>query len=304
MNKKLSICITTYNRSKILEATLTHNIIIAKKNSIPIYVNNNNSTDDTDYVLKKLKNKYKYLFPLTQSSNIGFDRNYEHCIKRSKSEYSWGMADYSYISKVSVEKILKIINKKDYDFVFMNNGNRIKENVKSEMTILDDVIMNIGWAITLLDTIVWSKKYIKKANFVRYYDSIFGYYGAMMESLTASSFKVYWFNESLVDSHHAGKKSIWLSDCLNTWLVKWPNLIMSLPYSIPIEKKFFLINEHNKKANIISFKNLLYLKVSGYLNQTIIKKNSTVYKSFLPLLNFMFLNLLNKIPNSPFHKRK
>lgn len=297
MNKKLSICITTYNRAKILGTTLAHNLAIAKKYNIPIYVNNNNSSDDTAYVLKKLKKEYKYLFPLTQSANIGFDRNYEHCLKRSKTEYCWGMADYSYISEDSIKEILKITNRKDYDFIFMNNGKRIKENVKSEMTVLDDIIMNIGWAITLLDTIVWSEKYIKKANFNRYYDSIFGYYGAMLESLAENRFKVYWFNKSLVNSYHPEKKSLWLSDSLNTWLVKWPNLILSLPYSISIEKKFFLINEHNTKAKVFSFKNLLFLKIHGYLNRSNIIANNNVYRHFMSPLNFILLNFLSRIPN-------
>ena len=90
MNKKLGICITTFNRAEVLKDVLDIMVPLARQAQVGIYVNDNASTDGTADVLKHFSREYEFFFPFTQATNVGFDINYAECMLRCEAEYCWG----------------------------------------------------------------------------------------------------------------------------------------------------------------------------------------------------------------------
>ena len=87
---KLSICIPTYNRDKIIEKTLTILIEGIEKDinsSIEIIICDNASTDKTSDIIKAFTEKYTFVKYYRNKVNLGFDGNVVECIKNSNGEY-------------------------------------------------------------------------------------------------------------------------------------------------------------------------------------------------------------------------
>lgn len=107
LKDKLSIILTTYNRSKQLQVTLD-----ALKNSpikdCRITILNNHSTDDTLDVCKKLALSFENFQVVTHSVNLGGGcENYIHAIDYCNTEYMWILSDddtYDFSSFDDVEE--------------------------------------------------------------------------------------------------------------------------------------------------------------------------------------------------------
>jgi len=104
----LSICIPTYNRGKALVKNLLH-IISFESDEIEIIVSDNCSQDDTEVLVKKLKDpRIKYF---KNKKNIGFDRNLLECCKRAKGTYYFFLSDEDILDLDTLPWIIKLIKK-------------------------------------------------------------------------------------------------------------------------------------------------------------------------------------------------
>jgi len=93
---KLSICIPTFNRDKILEKTLAILIEGIEKeitDSIEIIICDNASTDRTRDIIKAFIEKYTFVKYYRNKVNLGFDGNVVECIKNSNGEYIFLLSD-------------------------------------------------------------------------------------------------------------------------------------------------------------------------------------------------------------------
>ena len=107
----LSICIPTYNRGKILVKSLNR-LISFKSNEIEIVVSDNCSQDDTEALIKKIKDpRIKYF---RNKTNLGFDRNLLKCCERANGMYYLFLSDEDIID---LEMLLWII-----EFIKKNNS--------------------------------------------------------------------------------------------------------------------------------------------------------------------------------------
>ena len=94
LEKKLSICIPTYNRADCLRnclesITFNDDFFI---NQIEICISNNGSTDSTEKVI----NEYEKRLPIIRWSNkenIGIPRNFLKVVSMSNSDFVWLIGD-------------------------------------------------------------------------------------------------------------------------------------------------------------------------------------------------------------------
>ena len=107
MNKPLlSICIPTYNRSKLLFKCIEH-IILCHSQEIEIIVSDNASTDDTENVVKGIKDsRIKYY---RNNKNFGYSINILRMIKRATGDFIFYINDEDYIEPKTIFWILKIV---------------------------------------------------------------------------------------------------------------------------------------------------------------------------------------------------
>lgn len=298
INKRLAICITTYKRPGVLDDVLANIIERARVYNVPVYVNDNCSNDGTIDVLHKYKEQYEYFFPKVNSENIGFDRSFEDCLKRSSADYVWGMADYSFINEDALLRLIDIIDAASagYDAIFLNNFSRVKCDFPCVMNKVEDVARKIGWHVSLLDSMVWSRRVIEAGRFERYYGSLFGYYGTMFEYLCNTSCSVLWVSESLVSYCHPQKQSLWLPKTINTWCGNWATMILSLPFSFALNEKISLIRSHSSKSGLFSLRGLLTLRRHEYIGISVLWRCRQELFLALPLSGVLKATLVSIMP--------
>ncbi|MCG9098087.1 glycosyltransferase family 2 protein [Laribacter hongkongensis] len=109
MEKKLSICITTYNRSKYLDCCLRsiyQQLMSAGKISlVNVIVSDNCSTDLTSDVVLKYKNLLDLKYLVSQD-NYGYETNYGSAISMASAKYSLYLSDDDLLDIESVFEIV------------------------------------------------------------------------------------------------------------------------------------------------------------------------------------------------------
>ncbi|MCA0348435.1 MAG: glycosyltransferase [Bacteroidetes bacterium] len=89
-NPTVSICMITYNHAKYIEKAI-EGVLFQKTNfNIELIISNDNSTDDTDIVIKKIikeKDNHKIIKYFNQEKNLGMMKNFIFALNVCKGEY-------------------------------------------------------------------------------------------------------------------------------------------------------------------------------------------------------------------------
>jgi len=266
MNTNLSITIPSFNRAQFLDYSLSVHIPLAKEYDVAIYISDNNSTDNTFEIVKKWMKDYDYLFYTKNELNLGPDKNFELALNLPDTKYVWLIGDTSLITMDVFKGAIKNTDS-SYDAIIINETTRVR-NVESQ--IIDDkqfLLSNLGWHITQLACIIYSKKLIDNANFIRYTDTWFIHVGGVFEYLSyKENFSVKWISELSIDNIRIKNipKISWQENTLDIWLKKWPNFVFSLPPVYLLKSKIKMIQTHNQMTNIFGIKSLLSLRAKGF----------------------------------------
>ncbi len=109
MEKKLSICIATYNRSKYLDCCLRsiyQQLVSTEKVSlVNVIVSDNCSTDSTADVVLKYKNLLDLKYIVSQD-NYGYETNFGSAISMASGKYSLYLSDDDLLDIESVFEII------------------------------------------------------------------------------------------------------------------------------------------------------------------------------------------------------
>lgn len=119
----LSICIPTYNRSKLLQECL-HSIVKQFNNKrvyhdVEIVISNNNSEDDTEKTVRSFREKYDNIRYFKNKINIG-TKNTIKVATYARGEYIWFFSDDDWQKKNSIIKIIDLINKYKPNLILAN----------------------------------------------------------------------------------------------------------------------------------------------------------------------------------------
>ncbi len=121
-NKLLTINIPTYNRSKYLKRCIEH-LYIQKDfffDNVEINVLDNNSTDDTEKIVRSYyKNGFEINY-IKNIVNIGPDRNISNAYLTAKSKYVLVLGDDDILLNGSIKYIINLLTDKDYGIVYLN----------------------------------------------------------------------------------------------------------------------------------------------------------------------------------------
>ena len=169
--KKLTICIPTYNRLKFIEKQLgffkdefENNKLILK--DVEFIVADNASNDDTALFLSEYKNKHQFFDYQINPTNLGLVGNVVNLLNLAKTEYVWFVSDDDDLKPGVVEKILEIIQNNDNpELIFLNyslNGNSGftgKEGLRvdSKEAVLD-VFREFYGSLVLITACVYKRK--------------------------------------------------------------------------------------------------------------------------------------------------
>lgn len=222
--KKLTICIPTYNRLKFIEKQLgffkdefENNKLILK--DVEFIVADNASNDDTALFLSEYKNKHQFFDYQINPTNLGLVGNVVNLLNLAKTEYVWFVSDDDDLKPGVVEKILEIIQNNDNpELIFLNyslNGNSGftgKEGLRvdSKEAVLD-VFREFYGSLVLITACVYKRKNLNELS----NNSMFKWLSAPLLYSFYSGAKgpVYLTNEVWIDyrmgnASYAGLKSI------------------------------------------------------------------------------------------------
>lgn len=109
-NIVLTVAIPTFNRSKCLEKNL--NILREQYcKSIEILVSDNNSTDDTCQMVRRLQKDLPYLKYHRNEYNMGFDENIITLYRLAHTPYIWFLSDDDPVEENAIKNILDSLQK-------------------------------------------------------------------------------------------------------------------------------------------------------------------------------------------------
>ena len=120
---KLSICIPTFNRASHL-ANCLKSIISCSLNAelnFQVCVSDNNSTDDTENVVRTAKTEIDIKYH-KNNSNIGHARNFLNVVAMADGDFIWLVGDDDLLMPYAIETLYKLIDgHPDVDFFFVNS---------------------------------------------------------------------------------------------------------------------------------------------------------------------------------------
>ena len=129
INTRLAVAIPTFNRVELLEANIRSMLPELREFSIPIYVSDDSSNDDTKLMIAKLQKNYQYIFYSKNEKNLGHDKNFFQTLKLPEADYVWLLGDSLSLKSGALLSLLKAIVKKQPEIIGVNAKNRdlIKE---------------------------------------------------------------------------------------------------------------------------------------------------------------------------------
>lgn len=120
----VSVCIPTYNRAKLLDDCLNRIYLQLTdkkiKSETEIIVSNNNSSDNTDAVVKKYLDRYANIRYFKNKKNLGGDANILKSAGYARGKYIWFFPDDDLQYRDALKKIFKVISDYSPDSININ----------------------------------------------------------------------------------------------------------------------------------------------------------------------------------------
>jgi glycosyltransferase involved in cell wall biosynthesis len=279
----LSLALPTFGRAQFLDAFLSIHLPILHKYNVQLIISDNASNDNTLDVVQKYLNQYSVIKFYCNKQTESPDRNFEIALGYADTEYVWLIGDTYQVDEETVKAVLDTISSEVYDLVVINQSGRVKGIEPKIYIDRNRLLSEIGWHMTCIGTMIYSKDLLTKANYGRYNDTNFLQIGIAFEYLADKPMKVRWMPEhSVIGLSVSGvKKTSWEDQAFEIWSKRWPNFVFSLPASYSLYSKMKCIMDHgeNGKGEVFSFKNLIRWRRKNILTIDVYKR----YHYYFPL---------------------
>lgn len=178
MEKKLSICIPTYNRRVFLERSINA-ILPQLTDDVEVLISNNCSTDDTDEYCKTLDPRITYH---KQPENIGPDGNFLWLMENASGKYILILSDDDYLEDGAVDRLINFLNGKEIGLGITNSRSRLKdgritdllygigEDIEYSEDRISDFLESVGVQLTFISGLIFNKELLNKVQDKRQYN--------------------------------------------------------------------------------------------------------------------------------------
>lgn len=296
----LSFCIPTYNRDYLIERELSYLCPVANEFDIPIYISDNASPDNTAQVLEKYRALYpKIIHYESQKHNIGPDANFEYVLKMSCTKYRWLMADCSFIDVAGLQMVLTELRDSDYDlYVTGGETDRVASFCSEIFTDPSKLLETIGWHMTWISCLIFSKRLVDCSYFERYYNSNFIHTGVIFEYLAYHKCNVRFNKDVIVDTLGVEKRGHWTNHIFDIFARNWFLFVFSLPLVYSYESKIKCVKDSSRHASALQVPLLAKHKINKMWSFSDLIKNKFFVKQ---AFNYRKLFLIGLSPNAIVH---
>lgn len=279
----LSLALPTYGRAQFLDAFLLIHLPILEKYNIQLIISDNASNDNTLEVATKYLDQYSVINYYRNAQTESPDKNFEIAFGYADTKYVWLIGDTYQVNEDTVKAVLDTISNGELDLVVINQSGRVK-GIEPQIYIdRNRLLSEIGWHMTCIGTMIYSKELLTKANYNRYNDTNFLQTGIAFEYLADKPINVRWMPEhSVIGLSVSGlKKTSWEDQAFEIWAKRWPNFVFSLPASYSLDSKLKCIMDHGEmgKGGVFSFKALRRWRRKNILTIDVYRR----YRNYFPI---------------------
>lgn len=308
MNSILSIVIPTFNRAPSLDESLRRHLSIVSRYNISIYISDNASTDGTRSVVEQHQQKYSNLFYHVNTENMGPDCNFEIGLLLPESQFVWLLGDTSSFDEHAVHQIAQRLHTDpELDLLVINDAGRVHDVPTTTFTDINTLLQALGWHMTQVSSLIYSRKLIHQAHFERYRNTSFIQTGIVFEYLAyLDRCSIGWLQDvDVVGFKVDGFKKVgWFRETFDIWLHRWPNIVMSLPTAYTLESKQIAIRLHNARARVFSISKIMRLRAHGVLTVRVALQYLPVAQQSISTLTIIMMLFLSIIPRWVFKFKK
>lgn len=274
---QLTITLPTYNRVGFLERSLKEHRYIIDAADASFIILDNASTDETDKIAEKSFMKGETVRYYRNEHTIPHEKNFERALRYADSDYVWLLGDTYLIPEECFNAVRASIDEDDYDMIIVNVVSRVTDIPDRVYSDREELMKDLGWHMTCISALVYSRRLLKDANYARYYDTNFLQTGIIFEYLSDKPFKVKWISRhSVLGLEVFGlRKKSWEAVTFEVWTQRWANFVFSLPASYSLDSKMKCIMDHGMKSGVFTFKALKRLRKRNIFNRE-------VYRQFSP----------------------
>lgn len=163
----LTIAIPTYKRAAVfkegLERLYAEWSLLDDNSDIEIIVSDNNSPDNTSFVVQEFISKGLPIKYIHNNENIGGDANILQCYRKATGRFVWVIGDDDYVNQGSIEHVMTFLRThREVGVVYLRCGWIGK---RPQFNLYDNPekgLAEIGVALTFISANIVNKKFVDK----------------------------------------------------------------------------------------------------------------------------------------------
>ena len=309
-NNLFSINIPTCNRAESLKEAIPDLIEKVKNHNIKIYINDNNSQDDTEVYIKKMMTQYEHLnynkvyISDYENANvhISAETNIKQALDLGDAQYKLLLGDhYILIDEFCVESIYAYLDN-DFDAVILHHKNRkMARDADFIYTDKNMFLEELGWYVSMVSTVIYSNKLIKNMEFEKYYNSNYSHTLAILDYAATHDFRIQYMSKETTWTTKGGVKGLasWHSKALEIFTKHWYRGIMSLPDLFDKKSKTTCIQNHLKfTPGFYSPKRLILYRYAGGLSPLKVMLNIKYFYCTSNTKTILLATLISFVPKN------
>jgi abequosyltransferase len=232
---RLSICIATFNRGRLIGETLA-SIVPQLSDATELLVLDGASTDDTQRVVESFFEGRANCRYVRLEEKGGVDRDYARSVELARGEYCWLMTDDDLLRPGAVARILDALESAP-DLVVVNAE---VDNLDFSQTLVprklaidgdrvigpaspDELLAAAGELLTFIGAVVIRRGLWLERDCARYFNSDFVHVGVIFQAPLARQTLL--IADPLVRIRYGNAS--WSERTFEIWMFKWPALIWS-----------------------------------------------------------------------------
>lgn len=265
-NSKLALAIPTYNRAGVLGENLRSMLPELIKLSIPVFISDDSTNDDTEKLALTLASEYPLISYHQNKPRLGHDANFFSTIKIPDTDYVWFLGDSVFVKPGGFQVVLNAL-KSDPDFCFVNSYAKNTDDFHVESERVKPFFMDYAWYLTLTGATIYGRRprALKVAADRKEQWKNFPQLGLILECCSSYDICAEWIGQKVIGVNQK-KKSYWGNQAFQIFAHDWSVMVRSFPQLFTAPECNGIIRSHSLNTGVFEIFGLVCLRAENVLN--------------------------------------
>jgi glycosyltransferase involved in cell wall biosynthesis len=302
-NKRLSICIATYNRARYIGETLD-SIIPQLGKDVELVIVDGASTDNTAEVLSQYLAGNTLIRYYQETENSGVDQDFDKAVHYARGEYCWLMSDDDLLKPGAVKQVLNAFEKR-HDLIVVNAEVRNTDlsvsleerrlpyhkdqyyNAYNKEQFFSETLKYLSF----IGCVVIRRELWLARNRLPYYGSLFIHVGVIFQHPPLNSIRV--IADPLIIIRYGN--AMWSMRSFEIWTFKWPKLVWSFTDYSEHAKRSVCVRKPWNRIDYLFYRRATNAYTIETYNAFIADKSNPFLRAFAKLVAIFPSTLANII---------